>query len=197
MNGFPNFTLNQSNLMRKNLVYLCIVPLLTLLLFSCHSSKKTTKLKAKQEEASIRLTNREIREKYAAIMRIEPHEIENLKLYYFINKWYGVPYQRGNIALDGTDCSGFAGLLCKEVYQQKIERNSAQIFEKNCRTKNTKRLKEGDLLFFKTEHDYIDHVGIYLHNNYFVHATVKLGVVIDNLGHTYWKRTFYKGGSRK
>ena len=149
MNGFPNFTLNQSNLMRKNLVYLCIVPLLTLLLFSCHSSKKTTKLKAKQEEASIRLTNREIREKYAAIMRIEPHEIENLKLYYFINKWYGVPYQRGNIALDGTDCSGFAGLLCKEVYQQKIERNSAQIFEKTVEQKILKDSKKAIYCFLK------------------------------------------------
>jgi len=186
--------------MNKNLITYRInilLTLITVLLFSCHSGKKSSRLPTKQEEASIRLTNKELREKYAAIMKIEPHEIENLKLYYFINKWYGVPYQRGNIALDGTDCSGFAGLLCNEVYQQKIERNSGQIFEKNCRVKNVKRLKEGDLLFFKTEHNYIDHVGIYLHNNHFVHATVKLGVVIDNLNQTYWKRSFYKGGSRK
>jgi lipoprotein Spr len=55
-------------------------------------------------------------------------------------------------------------------------------------------LKEGDLVFFKINSRTISHVGIYLGNNRFAHASSSRGVVLSNLDEPYYKRYFYKGG---
>jgi lipoprotein Spr len=55
-------------------------------------------------------------------------------------------------------------------------------------------LKEGDLVFFKIKSRSITHVGIYLGNNRFAHASSSRGVVLSNLDEPYYKRYFYKGG---
>jgi lipoprotein Spr len=55
-------------------------------------------------------------------------------------------------------------------------------------------LKEGDLVFFKINSRSITHVGIYLGNNRFAHASSSRGVVLSNLDEPYYKRYFYKGG---
>ena len=54
-------------------------------------------------------------------------------------------------------------------------------------------LKEGDLVFFKIHSRSISHVGIYLGNNRFAHASSK-GVAISSLDDAYYSRYFYKGG---
>ena len=51
-------------------------------------------------------------------------------------------------------------------------------------------LKEGDLVFFKTKNNYINHVGIFLTNDKFVHASTSLGVTISDLKENYWQNRF-------
>ena len=168
--------------------------LLIFLLSACHHSRHLTTIKA---SGTPHLTYAELRSKFAAIMQTEPEHLQNIKLYYFINKWYGVVYRGARNEIDGTDCSGFVNVLFKEVYGKKLEREAQIIFKNNCQPKATSNLREGDLVFFKTQHDYIDHVGVYLHNNHFVHASSRLGVVIDDLDEAYYKKTFFKAGSLK
>ena len=55
-------------------------------------------------------------------------------------------------------------------------------------------LKEGDLVFFKIKSRSITHIGIYLGDNRFAHASSSRGVVISNLNEPYYSRYFYKGG---
>ncbi len=55
-------------------------------------------------------------------------------------------------------------------------------------------LQEGDILFFKIKKGKISHVGIYLGNNKFAHASVAEGVIISDLDEAYYKKYFYKGG---
>ncbi len=55
-------------------------------------------------------------------------------------------------------------------------------------------LKEGDLVFFKIKSKSITHIGIYLGDNRFAHASTSRGVVISNLNEPYYSRYFYKGG---
>ena len=55
-------------------------------------------------------------------------------------------------------------------------------------------LKEGDLVFFKIKSRTITHIGIYLGDNRFAHASSTRGVVISNLNEPYYSRYFYKGG---
>ena len=56
------------------------------------------------------------------------------------------------------------------------------------------KLREGDLVFFKIHRKRISHVGIYLVNNFFVHASLSQGVMISNLNDEYWQRVFAGAG---
>jgi lipoprotein Spr len=54
-------------------------------------------------------------------------------------------------------------------------------------------MQQGDLVFFNTRGG-ISHVGLYLGNGYFTHASTSIGVTISNLSETYWSRKFVSGG---
>lgn len=126
------------------------------------------------------------------------YEIEvdscHLALYSAVYEWMGTRYKySGKKGNGGLDCSGFAKIIYKEVYQQELKGGSADIFPKTFAI-NKDQLAVGDLVFFKIRKSRISHVGIYLGNNKFVHAAVKGGVRIDNLDTPYYKNSFYKGG---
>ena len=55
-------------------------------------------------------------------------------------------------------------------------------------------LIEGDLVFFRTRGKRISHVGIYLANNFFVHASSTGGVMISSLTEAYWSKRFAGAG---
>ena len=56
-------------------------------------------------------------------------------------------------------------------------------------------LKEGDLIFFKTDASRsISHVGIYMTNNKFAHASTSQGVTISDLSEPYWQKRLYSLG---
>jgi hypothetical protein len=57
-------------------------------------------------------------------------------------------------------------------------------------------LQEGELVFFNTRGG-VSHVGVYLFNDYFVHASVKNGVTINNLNEAYYKKKYIGSGRVK
>lgn len=113
-----------------------------------------------------------------------------------VDKWLGAPYKYGGQSLDGVDCSGLVVELYKAVYGKALYRSSYQIFEKNCRVIKKTELMEGDLVFFITSPNgsRINHVGVYLRDNKFVHSTTKRGVIISDLSENYYEKYFYKAG---
>ena len=74
--------------------------------------------------------------------------------------------------------------------------SSAEIF-KACSPVDRGRLQEGDLVFFKINSSQISHVGVYLANENFVHATLQSGVIISSLNEAYYSKYFFKGGRLK
>ena len=58
-------------------------------------------------------------------------------------------------------------------------------------------LKEGDLVFFNTNGKSISHVGVYLKNHKFVHASTKKGVMISDMNEPYFKQTYVSSGRVK
>jgi lipoprotein Spr len=133
-------------------------------------------------------------EKYENLTGLHIKMRRSLPLYLCIDKWMGVPYRYGAMSPSGTDCSGFTGNVYKEVYQKQLPRSSEDQY-KACRKLRKHRLKEGDLVFFKTDKNKnISHVGIYLGHGKFVHASTRKGVRIDNLEDKYYAETFVKGG---
>ncbi|MBI3521236.1 MAG: C40 family peptidase, partial [Bacteroidetes bacterium] len=62
---------------------------------------------------------------------------------------------------------------------------------------NEADLKEGDLVFFITNGKTISHVGVYLQNHKFVHASTKKGVMISDMNEPYFKQTYASSGRAK
>lgn len=118
-------------------------------------------------------------------------------LYQFIVDWYGTPYKYGECSKNGVDCSGFINLLYEKVYHKKLERRAQDIYSKYCKKIKLSDIKEGDLVFFIIESKEISHVGLYLKNNKFVHASTKKGVMISDLNEPYFAKFFYAAGRVK
>lgn len=112
----------------------------------------------------------------------------------FIEDWYGVPYRFGGTTRNGIDCSAFVQELYGNVYQMSVRRTSREQFATSEYVKNHKELEEGDLVFFKIRTRDISHVGVYLGDGKFVHASQSRGVVISDLDHVYWKKYYVGGG---
>lgn len=128
--------------------------------------------------------------KYADMISVEPSDISNYPLYRFIDKWYGVRYKWGGATSKGIDCSAFSQKLYSNVYNKEIKRTSKQQF-RNCeRFKKHTESSEGDLVFFRINRIRLSHVGVYLANGYFVHASRGHGVMISNLESKYWRRRY-------
>src|SRR6201992_4546052 len=126
------------------------------------------------------------------IMGVAMSATSNMKLFNFVYDWIGTPYHFGGSSRKGIDCSAFTKELYSEVFNLDIRRNSRDIFSMVSPVKKDE-LKEGDLVFFKIHSRSISHVGIYLGNNRFAHASSR-GVAVSSLDDSYYSRYFYRGG---
>ncbi len=131
--------------------------------------------------------------KYATIIGIPADELKNKKLVQFLDVWYGVPYKYGGADKNGIDCSHLVCKIFQDVYDKKIVGNAVDL-EKMCDHVKESKLKEGDLVFFKIENKNISHVGVYIANNHFMHASSKRGVMISDLTEPYFKKYYHTAG---
>jgi lipoprotein Spr len=134
-----------------------------------------------------------IEKKYSKLLGVSKENISNKNLYAFIDSWYGTPYKYGGKTKKGIDCSGFTSILYKEVFEKKVGGPSSSIYSQ-CNQISKQELREGDLVFFKIDSKEVSHIGIYLQNNKFVHATTKAGVMINDLDEEYYKKYFWGAG---
>ncbi len=118
---------------------------------------------------------------------------ENPDLLREVTRWLGTPYLFGGTTSYGMDCSGFAQVVYRNVYDIDLERVTVQMAQRTRRI-NRRNLQEGDLVFFKIDRRRVSHVGVYLSNNKFVHASTSRGVVVNDLDETYYAERFAFGG---
>ncbi len=129
---------------------------------------------------------------YALLLDVEVEKIKNDKLFEYITQWWAVPYRIGGTGMNGIDCSGFVKGIVQNTYKIQLPRTSRE--QADYSTSISKdELTEGDLVFFNTRGG-ISHVGMYLNNNKFVHASTSNGVIISDLNETYWRKRFVKAG---
>lgn len=176
--------------MQKNNILISIFIIVILLtITSCHSSKKATE-KGKEYTES-----KEVNPS-GDIMGFKLGKHDNQKLYLEAQRWIGTPYRYGGNDIDGVDCSGMVMQIYRKVFNIELERNSSAMMEKNCKEINRNKLKEGDLIFFATGSDRnrINHVGIYLKENKFIHTSSSRGVIISSMEEKYYIDKFYCAG---
>ncbi|HOB77313.1 MAG: C40 family peptidase [Bacteroidales bacterium] len=113
-----------------------------------------------------------------------------------IDRWIGVPYKYGGKDENGTDCSGMVMTIYENVYGFKLNRSSYDIIQ-NVIKVPVEEARFGDLVFFKINNSNVSHVGIYIGDNQFVHASTKAGVRIDSLEMPYYQKRFYMVGRIK
>lgn len=117
-------------------------------------------------------------------------------LFYQVHEWLGTRYHYAGHTKKGIDCSGFVAEMYRTVYCIQLGGGSKDIFAK-VDTVGRANLQEGDILFFKIRKGQVSHVGIYLGNNKFAHASVHSGVVVSDLNEDYYRKYFFAGGRLK
>jgi lipoprotein Spr/probable lipoprotein NlpC len=153
--------------------------LIVLFLSSCGTRKYTAKSTTKAAKAADVMAG-----------------LKSKELYRFITDWTGVKYRLGGMDKSGIDCSGFALLLEKNIYGYTLPRRSKDQAE-TIKKKTQNKLQEGDLIFFSFGGTEVDHVGVYLNNNFFVHASTTRGVIVDDLKLPVYQKAIVKTGTLK
>ena len=139
------------------------------------------------------VSQREIH-KYEEKLGISLPETSNIEFIKVIVPWLGSPYKYGGNSINGTDCSGFVSSIFSSFFKIELDRTSLLIFQ-NARKINKSEVKEGDLVFFKTDGKKVSHVGITITPNHFIHASSKKGVVVNSLNEPYYSKNFVAFGS--
>ncbi|MGF6207273.1 peptidase P60 [Pseudomonas sp. ADAK2] len=106
----------------------------------------------------------------------------------------GTRYRFGGTSEAGFDCSGFIGYLFREEAGMNLPRSTREMINVDAPLVSRNNLKPGDLLFFATNgrRGRVSHAGIYLGDDQFIHSSSRKsgGVRVDNLGDSYWSKTF-------
>ncbi|RHW39013.1 NlpC/P60 family protein [Neobacillus notoginsengisoli] len=110
-------------------------------------------------------------------------------------RYMGTPYKWGGTTAKGFDASGYTQFVYKKsaakISLPRISKDQYKVGESVAK----KDLKEGDLVFFKTNGKDVSFVGIYLGKNKFIAVTTSKGVSVQSMDTKYWKDS-YVGAKR-
>lgn len=102
--------------------------------------------------------------------------------------WKGVRYRLGGDTKRGIDCSGFVQRTFREQFGMDLPRSTYEQEDMGKKIQRTK-LRPGDLVLFRAGSTG-RHVGIYLGNDKFVHASTSSGVTISSMTEAYWDKRY-------
>ncbi|WFF42442.1 hypothetical protein EVC62_13510 [Salinicola endophyticus] len=105
-------------------------------------------------------------------------------------RWVGTPYVLGGNGRHGIDCSALMQHVFTEAFSLELPRTTEEQVQEGSRVSRSD-LKAGDLIFFRPPGPY-NHVGVYVGNGYFLHASTSQGVKLSRLDNVYWKRYYWQ-----
>jgi cell wall-associated NlpC family hydrolase len=181
------------NIVRRTNFTIVLLTILSLTIFSCSkkqfpSVSKSYKLAVIDIEMSAFLNG-------GAERKLDTGRKKPKQIIRTAEKYIGTPHCMGGTTKKCMDCSG---LTYVSFAKNKIElpRNSQEQARYGRLIYNRDDLKKGDLVFFTKSYnssDYITHVGIYLGNNKFIHASTSSGVIETPLNNPWWNQRFVFG----
>ncbi len=190
LTGKPKAAINE--LMKKNTtIRFSAQQLLALMLAVFFSGCAIFKKQPKEESPGV---SPSFYEEHSLILGFPLSGNENPELIKEVASWLGTPYRHGGSTKAGTDCSGMVRQIFLVVFKISLPRSSAAIADFSSRIRRT-QLRVGDLVFFETASKRrINHVGIYLGSNKFIHSSTSRGVIVTDLDETYWIGTYARAG---
>lgn len=111
-------------------------------------------------------------------------------LHRFYKRWAGTPYRYGGQSRSGVDCSSFVRQAVDATESYQLPRTTVAQAQTGTRIPRSD-LELGDLVFFDTS-NVAHHVGIYVGNGRFMHASTSQGVIISRLDNVYWRRHYWQ-----
>ena len=178
---------------------------LSCFIVSCHSSRQlqqspstphrthTRHTPRTQETRSVNASRAEMLNTAATKLGLKPDlRRDNARLLSACASWLGTPYVYGGNGRKGIDCSALTLAIYKDVYGKRLHRRSIDQYEKDVLRISRTYLRQGDLIFFSSPRSggRCGHVGIYLRDGYFLHASSSRGVVVSHLDGSYYQRHY-------
>ncbi len=111
-------------------------------------------------------------------------------LYSQLREWRSVRYELGGMSKRGVDCSAYVYLTYRDKLGIKLPRVVREQSGAG-RTITQAELSPGDLVFFQIDRR-TRHVGIYLEDRKFMHASLSKGVTVSSLDNRYWSKRYWK-----
>jgi lipoprotein Spr len=106
-----------------------------------------------------------------------------------IEKRLGAPYRYGRSGEDAFDCSGFVMVVMREAFDLALPRSTVDQYAEG-RPVARSNLRDGDLVFFVTRGNRVSHVGVYVGDDRFAHASTKRGVIVSSLDEGYYAKRY-------
>lgn len=130
--------------------------------------------------------------KYSVLLNTEVEQLENSVILEHVDEWYGTRYRMGGTTKSGIDCSAFVQAVYLSAFAISLPRTARDQYRASHIISATD-LKEGDLVFFNTRGG-VSHVGIYLQNNKFIHASSSQGVTVSDMFDPYYLKRYIGAG---
>ncbi len=133
-----------------------------------------------------------VRRKFDAEMKYSnktPASINRDRVLLDVVSYLGVPYEYGGTTKEGMDCSAFTSRVYQEALGKIIPRSTEGQYLMGSEVKK-EELEFGDLVFFNTTGRTPSHVGIYIEDDLFAHASVTYGITFSSLESTYYRTRF-------
>lgn len=103
--------------------------------------------------------------------------------------WAGTPYRLGGASRRGIDCSAFVQTTFRQHFDQSLPRSTARQATLGRQVARSD-MRPGDLVFFRTGGK-TRHVGIYVDDGRFLHASTSQGVTFSHLDNPYWRDAWW------
>lgn len=118
-----------------------------------------------------------------------PSGLDRDRLLLDVVSYLGTPYRYGGNTKEGIDCSGFTAKVYESGAEKQLPRSAKGQFTVGSPVAKS-QLAFGDLVFFNTTGRRPSHVGIYIEDDLFAHASVTRGVTFSSLESTYYRKRY-------
>ncbi len=179
---------------KTTIKYTILLSLLIILITSCGTQRTATGVLYDPKEVA------ELSDKLGIrLSNTDKDDDRNIPLYAESSLWLGVPYRYGGLSRKGWTVRVLHILSIRKYTIRRFPRSTSDLAKMKMHKISKTDLQAGDLVFFATakSHKRINHVGIYLKDGLFVHASTSNGVIVSHLDEGYYSRTWKQAGRIK